>query len=59
MQEFVFKAKITTNAPKFEIMGFNGCGELKIKAKSAPKNNRANLEIIRELKKNLKLKSAF
>ncbi|MDD5148813.1 MAG: DUF167 domain-containing protein [Candidatus ainarchaeum sp.] len=58
MQEFFFQAKIIANAPRFEIAGFNDCNELKIKVKSAPENNRANLELVRELKKNLKPKSA-
>ncbi|MDD5163964.1 MAG: hypothetical protein PHD95_07225 [Candidatus ainarchaeum sp.] len=59
MQEFVFKAKIIANAPRFEIAGFNDFKELKIKVCSSPTENKANLEIIRELKKNLVLKPAF
>jgi len=50
MQYFVIKAKIISNAPKFQILGFES-GELKIKAKSLPAKNKANLEIIKELKK--------
>jgi uncharacterized protein YggU (UPF0235/DUF167 family) len=36
-----------------------GCKELKIKVCSQPRENKANLEIVRELKKNLMPKPAF
>lgn len=54
---FLVNAKIIPNSSKFEIMVFDHeRNELKIWVKSKPENNKANLELVQKLSKQLQKK---
>lgn len=52
-KSFVFKAKIISNAPAFQVKGPLPSGEFCIRVCEKPVGGKANLEIVRELAKRL------
>ena len=51
---FWVNAKITPNSSKFEIAFNRERNELKIRVQSKPENNKANIELVKKLSKQLR-----